>query len=215
METNRVTVASLIVSIGAVLCVEAAAGAVAARIPLNPMILLGVIRLLEIALLVSAAIICANGLASVGLARSGILPGFARGLLWSAGFGMSAFVVHLILYVIGINGMRLIHTHMPGNPGAVGFLFLVGGLVGPAAEELFFRGILYGFFRRWGMFVALTASTLVFVVAHPGFPHIPVTQVVGGIVFALAYEIEGSLMAPVTIHVLGNTAIFALSLISS
>jgi membrane protease YdiL (CAAX protease family) len=214
MEANRITVASLIVSTGAVLCVEAAAGAVAARIPLNPMILLGVIRLLEIALLVLAAVIYGNGLSSVGLAQSSIFPGFARGVLWSAGFGMSALVAHLILYAIGINGMTLIHTNLPGSLGAISLLFLVGGVVGPAAEEIFFRGILYGFFRRWGVFVALTMSTLVFVVAHPGFPHIPVTQVVGGIVFAMAYEIEGSLMAPLTIHVLGNTAIFMLSWIT-
>jgi len=215
MEANRVTIASLIVSIGAVLCLELAAGAVAARMPLTPMILLGVIRLLEIALLVLTAIICGNGLSSVGLARSSAFHGFARGLLWSACFGISTLVAHLILYAFGINGMTLIHTQLPRSPGAIGLLFLVGGLAGPAAEEIFFRGILYGFFRRWGVFVALTMSTLVFVVAHPGFPHIPVTQVVGGIVFAVAYEIEGSLMAPLTIHVLGNTAIFALSLISS
>jgi membrane protease YdiL (CAAX protease family) len=214
MEANRITVASLIVSTGAVLCVEAAAGAVAARIPLNPMILLGVIRLLEIALLVLAAVIYGNGLSSVGLAQSSIFPGFARGVLWSAGFGMSALVAHLILYAIGINGMTLIHTNLPGSLGAISLLFLVGGVVGPAAEEIFFRGILYGFFRRWGVFVALSMSTLVFVVAHPGFPHIPVTQVVGGIVFAMAYEIEGSLMAPLTIHVLGNIAIFTLSWIA-
>jgi membrane protease YdiL (CAAX protease family) len=64
------------------------------------------------------------------------------------------------------------------------------------------------------VFVALTMSTFVFVVAHPGFPNISVTQVAGGIVFAMAYEIEGSLMAPLTIHVLGNTAIFMLSWIT-
>ena len=63
--------------------------------------------------------------------------------------------------------------------------------------------------------MALTLSTLVFVLAHPVFPAIPITHVVGGIVFAMAYEIEGSLLAPLTIHVLGNTAIFTLSLISS
>jgi len=43
---------------------------------------------------------------------------------------------------------------------------------------------------------------------------IPLPQVVGGIVFAVAYEIEGSLMVPITIHVLGNLAIFTLSLMS-
>ena len=48
---------------------------------------------------------------------------------------------------------------------------------------------------------------LVFVLAHPIFPGIPLAQVVGGIVFAVGYEIEGSLMVPITIHVLGNLAI--------
>jgi len=211
METNRITGKNLIISVGAVLCIEAAAGGLGARIHLDPMIFLGVIRLLEIALLASAAVIYGNGLSSVGLVRSNAFHGFARGLLWSFGFGMSALVVYLILYAFGINSMRLIHTRMPGNPSDISLLFLVGGVVGPAAEELFFRGIIYGFFRRWGVFVALTASTLVFIAAHPGFPHIPFTQVIGGIVFAIAYETEGTLMTPLTIHVLGNTAIFALS----
>jgi uncharacterized protein len=214
MEANRITVASLIVSVGVILCIEVAASVAAARIPVNPMVLLGMIRVLEIALLVSAAFIYGSGLSSVGLARSSAFHGFARGLLWSAGFGMSALVVYVILYVFGINGLTLIHTPLPKSPGTIGLLFLVGGVVGPAAEEIFFRGILYGFFRRWGAFVALTMSTLIFVLAHPGFPLIPVTQVAGGIVFAMAYEIEGSLMAPLTIHVLGNTAIFVLSWIA-
>jgi hypothetical protein len=38
-----------------------------------------------------------------------------------------------------------------------------------------------------------------------------VTQVVGGILFAAAYEIEKNLVVPITIHCLGNLAIFALS----
>jgi len=50
------------------------------------------------------------------------------------------------------------------------------------------------------------------VLAHPIFPGIPLPQVVVGIVFAVAYEIEGSLMVPITIHVLGNLAIFTLSM---
>ncbi len=214
MEANRITVKSLIISIAAVLCVETAAGGVTGRSPLNPIIFLGLIRLLEMALLVAAAVLWGNGLFSVGLARSSAAHGFVRGLIWSAGFGMSALIAHLILYAMGINGMTLIQTHIPSGPGSIILLFLVGGVVGPAAEEIFFRGFLYGFFRRWGVFVALTVSTLIFALAHPGFPHIPFTQVVGGIVFAMAYEIEGSLMAPITIHVLGNTAIFALSWIA-
>jgi len=44
--------------------------------------------------------------------------------------------------------------------------------------------------------------------------HSFVTQMVGGILFTVAYEVEGSLMVPITIHILGNMDIFTLSLIS-
>lgn len=214
MEANRITVKSLIISIGAVLCVEAAVGAFITGCPFNSTFVLGLMRIIEIALLVVAAVLWGNGLSSVGLARSSAVHGVVRGLIWSAGFGVSALIAYLILYAVGIDALPLIQTNMPKGPGEITLFFMVGGVVGPAAEEIFFRGILYGFFRRWGIFVALTLSTLVFVLAHPGFPGIPVTQVVGGIVFAMAYEIEGSLMAPLTIHVLGNTAIFTLSWIT-
>jgi hypothetical protein len=89
--------------------------------------------------------------------------------------------------------------------------FVVGGLIAPVAEEIFFRGIVYGFLRRWGFAVALIGSTLLFAWVHPG-AGVPITQIIGGLVFAAAYEIEGNLAVPITIHVLGNTAIFGLSL---
>ncbi|MBW2108185.1 MAG: CPBP family intramembrane metalloprotease, partial [Deltaproteobacteria bacterium] len=70
-----------------------------------------------------------------------------------------------------------------------------------------------GYLRHWGVFAAVVGSTALFVGAHGLGARIPVTQLVGGIVFALAYETGGSLMVPVTIHVLGNTTIFALSVV--
>jgi membrane protease YdiL (CAAX protease family) len=51
------------------------------------------------------------------------------------------------------------------------------------------------------------------VLAHPISRGFPIPQAAGGIVFALAYEIEGSLMTPIVIHVLGNLSLFTLSLI--
>jgi hypothetical protein len=42
---------------------------------------------------------------------------------------------------------------------------------------------------------------------------LPITQLIGGILFAVAYEIEKNLLVPITIHCLGNLAIFILSLL--
>jgi hypothetical protein len=73
--------------------------------------------------------------------------------------------------------------------------------------------MLYGFFRRWGILAALIPTTVIFTLAHPVCSHISATRIVGGIIFAVAYEMEASLMVPITIHILGNMAIFTLSLI--
>ena len=88
--------------------------------------------------------------------------------------------------------------------------FIVGGVVAPVAEEIVFRGIIFGYLRRWGLPAAVLVSTALFAALH--LPAIPVTQVVGGMVFAIAYHLSGSLMTPILIHTLGNLAIFSLSL---
>jgi membrane protease YdiL (CAAX protease family) len=102
---------------------------------------------------------------------------------------------------------------LPRRQSDILIFFLVGGIVAPVAEEVFFRGILYGFFRRWGVVVALVLSTAFFVLPHLGSHGLPITQIVGGVLFAIAYEIEGNLMTPITIHSLGNLAIFTISLL--
>ena len=67
--------------------------------------------------------------------------------------------------------------------------------------------------RRWGMPVALVLSTFLFVLPHLGSSGLPITQMIGGILFAAAYEIEGSLIVPIMIHAFGNMAIFSFSLL--
>jgi membrane protease YdiL (CAAX protease family) len=93
--------------------------------------------------------------------------------------------------------------------------FVVGGVLSPVAEEVLFRGVLYGFFRRWGVAAALIASTLLFVAAHRPGSVLPIPQIVGGVLFALAFERTRNLMTPITIHVLGNLGLFVLALLIS
>jgi membrane protease YdiL (CAAX protease family) len=213
METNKVEIKTLVIALIVIACLEAFTKALSAKGLLSqPMIILGVARLLEILVLTLVVSIWGDGLASIGLAQPKMAQGFQKGLIWSAGFGITTLIAFSILYGLGINALSLIHMHLPKDPYKIILFFFVGGIVGPIAEEIFFRGILYGFFRRWGVLIALIVSTLLFVLAHPVLPGIPVTQVVGGVVFALAYERERSLMAPLTIHVLGNMAIFTISL---
>ena len=89
--------------------------------------------------------------------------------------------------------------------------FILGGFFAPLAEEIFFRGILYGFFRKWGISTAIIVSTLLFVLPHTSGHTLPITQIIGGILFAVSYEVEKNLLVPITIHSLGNLAIFTIA----
>jgi membrane protease YdiL (CAAX protease family) len=91
--------------------------------------------------------------------------------------------------------------------------FIVGSLLGPSAEEFFFRGLLFGYFRKFGFGPALILSTLLFIFAHLSGSTLPITQLAGGLLFAVAYEVEKNLIVPIVIHCLGNLAIFSLSLV--
>jgi hypothetical protein len=148
---------------------------------------------------------------AIGLSRSKMLPGLVRGLIWSVCFGIAAGALFLVLFAAGINPLKLVNTPMPSAPGQIFIFVLVGGIIGPIWEEIFFRGIIFGFFRRWGVYAAILVSTALFVLPHYDGHHLPMTQIVGGIVFAIAYEKEKSLLVPITIHCLGNIAIFSLT----
>jgi len=212
MEAKEIQIKTLFHCLGAVLAIELVTWVVTSRFAYHPMLILAGARLLQILLIILIVLTWGKGLPSIGLARSEMVSGLKKGLLWSAGFGAIASIASVALFVAGINPLTLLKARLPTQTGDLILFFIVGGMVGPLAEELFFRGVLYGFLRRWGIIVALVLSTLVFVLCHPIGHGIPVTRLVGGFLFALAYEFGGSLIVPITIHALGNLAIFTISL---
>jgi membrane protease YdiL (CAAX protease family) len=170
----------------------------------------GLARLLDIAWLALVVSACPRGWARMGLGRGNWGPGLQRGLIWSAGFGLLAAVGWTGLHLAGMDPFRVILPSPVARQAPPALLFLVGGLIGPVAEEIYFRGLVYGSLRRWGFWPALALSTLMFTLLHAGAPGVPITQIVGGLVFAVAYEIEKTLLVPIAVHVLGNLAIFSL-----
>jgi membrane protease YdiL (CAAX protease family) len=213
MEAKEIPIRTLFLCLGAVLAVELGTRVVTAKSVYHPMLLLGGARLLEILLIVLIVVTWGKGSSSVGLARSEMVSGLKKGLIWSAGFGAVTSIVCVGLFAASMNPLTFIRAQIPTETNDLIFFFVVGGIIGPVAEELFFRGIIYGFLRRWGVIVALVISTLIFVLCHPLHQGIPVTRLLGGILFAVAYEFSGNLMVPITIHALGNLAIFTVSLI--
>jgi membrane protease YdiL (CAAX protease family) len=147
----------------------------------------------------------------MGLERASWRAGLLKGLIWSAGFGAVALLGCAVLHALKIDPLQLLPPARPARPPTLALLFLVAGLIAPMAEEFYFRGLIYGYCRRWGFWPALGVSTLIFTLLHTGVAAFPLTQLIGGLVFATAYEIEKKLMVPITIHVLGNLALFGLA----
>ena len=212
MEANKVTLTTLAISIAAVFALETVFRLAISGQPGPQLPALGIIRAMEALCLLYIAHQFEKNPNAIGLSRSNLLPGLARGLIWSVSFGIAAGVLFLVLWAAGINPLKLIRTPLPSAPWQIFIFFLVGGVIAPVSEEIFFRGIIFGFFRRWGVYAAILISTVLFVLPHGR--HLPLTQIVGGIVFAIAYEKEKNLMVPVTIHCLGNMAIFSLTFFS-
>jgi hypothetical protein len=214
MEANKFTLKTLAISIAVVLAMETVFRLTLAGQTVSPLLALGITRCIEAVLLVFIANRFEKDPNAIGLSKSKLYPGLKRGLAWSAGFGIAAGILFAVLLAAGINPLKLVHTPLPSAPRQIILFYLVGGVIGPVWEEIFFRGFIFGFFRRWGLYRAILISTALFVLPHYDGSHLPLTQIVGGIVFAIAYEKEKSLIVPVTIHCLGNIAIFSLRFLS-
>jgi membrane protease YdiL (CAAX protease family) len=210
MESNRVALKTLALATAGVVGIEVLVRWGIGQWGLAPLTGTALSRLIDIAWMALIVSGCPQGWAHIGLGRGSWLPGLRKGLVWSAGFGALAALGWGVLLAAGIDPLRLLHPGPVARPANPALLFLVGGFIGPVAEEMLFRGLIYGYLRRWGFWPALVLSTLIFTLLHAGAAGVPIPQIVGGLVFATAYEIEKKLLAPITIHVLGNLTLFSL-----
>ena len=79
--------------------------------------------------------------------------------------------------------------------------FVLGGVVAPVVEELLFRGLLYRAWEaRWGWFLSMLATSLVFALYHPT----PFAAFISSIVFVCALRRTGSIWGPIIVHAAGN-----------
>ena len=90
MEANKIALKTLAISIAAVFTLETVFRLVMAGQTASPLPALGIIRCLEAFLLVFIAGRFEKNPDAIGLSRSKMLPGLARGLIWSACFGITA-----------------------------------------------------------------------------------------------------------------------------
>lgn len=212
MAPRSIKIITVVISLAVILTSELLGWWILKQSNMAPLAVIGLIRMIQITAIAWLVVKQEGSLEPIGWAPVLWIPGLKKGAVWSLAFGAVAAVAMTIVYILGQNPLHLVKSPLPPNMGDLVLFFAVGGIIAPVAEELCFRGIVYSFFRRWGIVIALVASTAIFVALHT-FQGVPVIQIVGGVVFAIAYETTGNLMVPITIHCLGNIAIFTLSLL--
>ncbi|MBW2109427.1 MAG: hypothetical protein JRI36_12300, partial [Deltaproteobacteria bacterium] len=159
MAAPPVKTRTLVYSLAIVACVEALAALLASPLS-SPLVTLAGARLLETVLILVVVAVCEGGVDAFGLSSARFRKGLKQGLVWSALFGLSALVVAAGLMAVHISVLPFLRTTFPVSEtgGDLIQFFLVGGLVAPVAEEVFFRGISYGYLRHWGVFAAVVGS---------------------------------------------------------
>lgn len=84
--------------------------------------------------------------------------------------------------------------------------FVLGGLVVPVAEELFFRGAVYTWFRdRFGVWPSVIGSALLFALGHADLLAVVVTSFVLGLLNAWLMERTKTIWVPAAVHITNNS----------
>jgi membrane protease YdiL (CAAX protease family) len=100
------------------------------------------------------------------------------------------------------------------RPLVLGLTLVLACLIGPIVEEIFFRGVVFSALRtRTGRVWAMLASGSLFAVVHTnpvGF--LPILLL--GCLLADLYERTGSLLASITVHILHNSLLISLGLLT-
>jgi membrane protease YdiL (CAAX protease family) len=99
------------------------------------------------------------------------------------------------------------------DPLVIGLLVALSCVIGPIAEELFFRGVLFPAVRqrfRRGTAILLSGAAFALIHTNPvGF--LPIMLI--GSLFAYLYERTGSLLAPIAVHIVHNTFLMSIGLV--
>jgi uncharacterized protein len=173
-----------------------------------------------------------NGLVFTALAGIAPLAGFAaavllrirslrafgvrrttrRWLLIGVGAGVVAFILKsLAIWVwIQLTGdpdtTNVQSVYGEGGSGGVLSLILATlfiGLLTPLGEELLFRGVITNALLRYGSFIGVVGSTLIFALAHGINEVFPVALVVG-LIAGEVFRRSGSVWPPVVVHAVVN-----------
>lgn len=138
--------------------------------------------------------------------RAGILGGISLFLMVL----VTGFIVSSILSVQPKPQPYVELLSKANTPFEVFVPLLVGGVLAPVGEEVYFRGFAYPVFRRnFGVWGGVILSAAFFSLLHFDLARF-VAIAVGGIGLAWLYESTGSLVTPIVAHSVWNLSMLGL-----
>lgn len=157
-----------------------------------------------------------------GFASVGLVGTTWRWVLIGVGFAFLSRLLSLVLVPIYIlltgdasNPQQGLFRDFVESSALQLMLFALAiGVLAPFAEELFFRGMLFGWLRRWGFWFAALVSAGLFGLAHGINVVLPASFALG-LLNAVAYERSGSIWPAIVSHATFNgTSLLALLALS-
>jgi membrane protease YdiL (CAAX protease family) len=135
-------------------------------------------------------------------------------LLSTAAFALLLRVIsHFCLSLVPRTGEAPIETYIAWPSGALSFALV--GMAAPLAEELFFRGFVFGALRRLGLLAAFLGSFGLFVLAHVqqvwGSWGALVSLILTAATLTALRALSGSTLVPALAHVLFNLSLWSAS----
>lgn len=171
------------------------------RLSMAPILLLGLIRLVDILILWLFGPRWFKG------------PGFTKRLrdaalvtLLFAGMGILFLIGWRTVFGASILGDGGGTTYQ--HPFSFAGFLVTAGVLSPVAEELYFRGLLYRKMReRRPLWLSMATVSLLFAAVHLWFSNEALFPLLGSIIFCAGYEVTKTILTPILLHISGNLII--------
>lgn len=159
-----------------------------------------------------------GGIAVLGVSLRSFLKNLKVGIISYVGFlPILTLIFAVVITVLQITGYEqppspvLEIFYEESRPALLMVMTILVAVIGPVAEELFFRGFAYpAVKKRFGIKIAITAVSVIFAMLHMNVvAFFPIVAL--GILLAYLYEKTGSLIPSIAVHILHNSIILFLA----
>ena len=151
-------------------------------------------------------------MSELGIDRTLLVRHIGLGLLVGVSVLVASAMIQALMQALGVRQTQMADLSCIREFPLPGFLLVVfaGGVLAPIAEELYFRGFVFGsYLKTRGPLVAYVATALIFATLHLNLPALlPIFAL--SVIFCFAYQRTGSIVPSMIGHAVNNTMAFCI-----